>query len=72
MTTLAGPMRLNVWALIALGSTAVIARADDVNEYPTVARSEYVFGCMKSNGENSAGDRSMLLLDRRHRVSAAV
>jgi hypothetical protein len=49
--TLAGSMRLNVWPLIALGSTVVIARADDVNDYPTVARSEYVFGCMKSNGE---------------------
>jgi len=25
--------------------------AGDFNEYPTVARAEYVFGCLKSNGE---------------------
>src|ERR1700720_2335005 len=49
--TLARSMRLNVWALVALGSTAIIARADGVNDYPTVARSEYVFGCIKANGE---------------------
>jgi hypothetical protein len=27
------------------------ARADDLNDYPTVARADYVFGCMKANGE---------------------
>ncbi|MGC2781309.1 MAG: hypothetical protein WA418_37295 [Bradyrhizobium sp.] len=27
------------------------ARADDLNDYPTSARAEYVFGCMKANGE---------------------
>jgi hypothetical protein len=26
-------------------------RADDLNDYPTVARADYVFGCMKANGE---------------------
>src|SRR5215475_6261283 len=30
---------------------ALPARADDLNEYPTAARAEYVFGCMKANGE---------------------
>ena len=25
--------------------------ADDLNDYPTVARADYVFGCMKANGE---------------------
>jgi hypothetical protein len=44
-------MRLNVYALVVLGATALVARADDVNDYPTAARSEYVFGCMKANGE---------------------
>ena len=38
-------------ALIALAATAAAARADDTNDYPTAARSEYVFGCMKANGE---------------------
>ncbi|MGY4307029.1 hypothetical protein ACVIJ6_004272 [Bradyrhizobium sp. USDA 4369] len=28
------------------------ARADELNDYPTSARAEYVFGCMKANGES--------------------
>ncbi len=32
-------------------ATVVAARAEEVNDYPTVARSEYVFGCLKANGE---------------------
>jgi hypothetical protein len=28
-----------------------IAHADDLNDYPTSVRADYVFGCMKSNGE---------------------
>ena len=27
------------------------ARADDLNDYPTSARADYVFGCMKANDE---------------------
>src|SRR5258708_31103664 len=49
--TLAGSMRLIVCGLVALGATAIVTRADDVNDYPTTARSEYVFGCLKANGE---------------------
>src|SRR4051795_8643202 len=26
-------------------------RAQDINDYPTVARADYVFACMKTNGE---------------------
>ena len=26
-------------------------RADDLNDYPTAVRADYVFGCMKANGE---------------------
>src|SRR3954471_12015122 len=26
-------------------------RAQDINDYPTVARADYVFACMKANGE---------------------
>jgi len=44
-------MRLIVYALVFLGATAIVTRADEVNDYPTVARSEYVFGCLKANGE---------------------
>lgn len=46
-----GPIQLTVVALGALLATAAIARADEANDYPTSARSEYVFGCMKANGE---------------------
>jgi hypothetical protein len=41
-------------AVAALGGvmlTGVIAHAEDTNDYPTSARAEYVFGCMKANGE---------------------
>jgi hypothetical protein len=44
-------MRLCVWAGAASLVTMLVARADSVNDYPTAARSEYVFGCMKANGE---------------------
>jgi hypothetical protein len=27
-------------------------QAQEINDYPTSARAEYVFGCMKSNGES--------------------
>jgi len=49
--TFARPMRFTIFALVALGAAGLIARAADVNDYPTVARSEYVFGCLKANGE---------------------
>jgi hypothetical protein len=42
---------LIVGALLMLGAGAA-ALAAEVNDYPTSARSEYVFGCMKANGEN--------------------
>lgn len=40
----------SVGSLAALLSTVAATRADD-NDYPTSARSEYVFGCLKANGE---------------------
>ena len=30
---------------------AARAMADDLNDYPTSVRADYVFGCMKANGE---------------------
>lgn len=36
-------------ALIAV--TTPHARAEDLNDYPTSARADYVFACMKANGE---------------------
>jgi hypothetical protein len=49
--TRAGWLGPIVAALGGLAVTAAIAHAADVNDYPTSARAEYVFGCMKANGE---------------------
>ena len=40
-----------VAATAVLMTTAAMAYADQVNDYPTSARAEYVFGCLKANGE---------------------
>ena len=48
---LAGSVRRIVAALVALTAMAVATHAEDVNDYPTSARVEYVFGCLKANGE---------------------
>jgi hypothetical protein len=49
--TLVGSVRRIVTVLTVLMTMAVIARAEDLNDYPTAARVEYVFGCLKANGE---------------------
>ena len=46
-----GSVRRIVAALTVLMTMAAIARAEEVNDYPTSARAEYVFGCLKANGE---------------------
>jgi len=38
-------------ALLTVCATNLNARAADLNDYPTSARVDYVFGCMKANGE---------------------
>jgi hypothetical protein len=38
-------------ALLTACAPGVAARAADLNDYPTSARVDYVFGCMKANGE---------------------
>src|SRR5664280_1079441 len=35
----------------SLFATAPTVSAEDLNDYPTSARADYVFGCMKANGE---------------------
>jgi hypothetical protein len=37
--------------LAVLIAIAPHAKADDLNDFPTSARADYVFGCMKANGE---------------------
>lgn len=44
-------IRLIVAAFGGLGAIAAVAHADESNDYPTSARSEYVFGCIKANSE---------------------
>ncbi len=40
-----------VIATAIMMKTAAIAYAEEANDYPTSARAEYVFGCLKANGE---------------------
>ncbi len=40
-----------VFLAASIVALAPHARADDLNDYPTSARADYVFGCMKANGE---------------------
>ena len=42
---------LGVCVLVIAAAVVGTARGNDVNDYPTNARVEYVFGCMKANGE---------------------
>ena len=49
--TSVGSVRRIVAALSALTAAATMARAEVINDYPTSARAEYVFGCLKANGE---------------------
>ena len=44
-------VRRIVAAMGALAATGAIAYGDTANDYPTSARAEYVFGCLKANGE---------------------
>jgi hypothetical protein len=44
---LVGPAAAALMAATVAGSVA----AADLNDYPTAARADYVFGCMKTNGE---------------------
>jgi hypothetical protein len=45
------PVLLSGVLLTVLVAVASYAKAEDLNDYPTSARADYVFGCMKANGE---------------------
>jgi hypothetical protein len=50
-------------AYLAIAPTSWV-QADDLNDYPTSVRADYVFGCMKSNGETrQALDRCSCSID---------
>jgi hypothetical protein len=40
-----------VGIFLAVGVSGSGARSDEINDYPTSARADYVFGCMKANGD---------------------
>ena len=70
--TLVGSVRRIVAALTALMTMTAITRAQDFNDYPTSARVEYVFRLPESEWRDAAGDRAMLLFDRRCRFARAL
>ncbi|RXT36578.1 hypothetical protein [Bradyrhizobium betae] len=49
---MAGQLRPIVAVLAVLVGAVYAARAEEANDYPTAARAEYVYGCMKANGES--------------------
>ena len=46
-----GLVRRIVAAFALIMAPAMTARAQEINDYPTSVRAEYVFGCLKANGE---------------------
>jgi hypothetical protein len=51
MTGLRRFFRSGAFVTALMTAAAPCALAEDLNDYPTSARAEYVFGCMKANGE---------------------
>ena len=49
--TFAGTVGPIAAAAAGLLAAVTIVHADDSNDYPTSARAEYVYGCVKANGE---------------------
>jgi hypothetical protein len=49
--TPARTVRPIVAALVIFAAAGTTLRSEEVNDYPTAARAEYVFGCLKANGE---------------------
>jgi len=50
MTLLRGARRLGL-TLVAAAAAQLPTGAAELNDYPTAARADYVFACMKANGE---------------------
>lgn len=45
-------MRSSLIALFLLTSAPAMAQVPVLNDYPTAARADYVFGCMAANGQS--------------------
>lgn len=55
---------MRLWLALALFVTPAAAQTPLLNDYPTAARAEYVFACMKTNGETrDALDRCSCSID---------
>jgi len=71
-------MRVLIIPGLVFGLTASKATASEINDFPTDARAEYVFACMKTNGEtpdilkrcSCSIDVIASLIDYDHYVSA--
>ena len=62
--TFAGTVGPIAAAAAGLLAAVTIVHADDSNDYPTSARAEYVFGCLKANAETrEAIDRCSCSID---------
>jgi hypothetical protein len=51
MTDMKTLLRSGVVVAVLVVAAAARASAEDLNDYPTSARADYVFACMKANGE---------------------
>ncbi|MGB8604466.1 hypothetical protein [Bradyrhizobium sp.] len=51
MTCLRSLFRASAFLAASIVAAVPNAMAEDLNDYPTSARAEYVFACMKANGE---------------------
>ena len=51
MAGLRNPLLPSAILAVAIAALMTRALADDLNDYPTSARADYVFACMKANGE---------------------
>ena len=51
-TVLTRTVAVGVAGFLGVAPLGAGVRADDLNDYPTKARVDYVFGCMKANGES--------------------
>jgi hypothetical protein len=51
MARMATLFRSSVVVAALIVAASARAKAEDLNDYPTSARADYVFGCMKANGE---------------------
>src|ERR1700728_4167791 len=51
MARMHAPLRSSVLAAFLIVVAVARAKAEDLNDYPTSARADYVFGCMQANAE---------------------